>query len=249
MAEGIFVFVLGLIFGSFINAVLWRLRSGKSILLERSQCVYCARKLGLWDLFPIVSFLWLKGKCRYCRERISWQYPAIELAAALGVLGVYLWPVGNYEKIWLGGIYLLWLLIFVYDLRHFLIPDRFVIAGFVWVLGGLILIRPGNIVSGLTAGLTISAFFAALYFISKGKWIGGGDVKFGFLLGLWLGWPLGVLALFLAYIIGAVVGVALIGFKKLSLKSQVPFGPFLIAGSMVAYFFGNQMIDWYLNLF
>lgn len=249
MAEGIFVFVLGLIFGSFINAVLWRLHSGKSTLLERSQCVYCAHKLGLWDLFPIVSFLWLKGKCRYCRERISWQYPAIELSTALGFLGIYLSPENLHDKVFLGGIFFLWTLIFAYDLRHFLIPDSFILVSAIWIFGGLVLFHPENIKHGIIAGAGISAFFLLLYFISKGKWIGGGDVKFGFMLGLWLGWPLGVLALFLAYIIGAVAGVALIGFKKLSLKSQVPFGPFLIAGSMVAYFFGNQMIDWYLNLF
>src|SRR3989344_3782372 len=117
MATGILVFVLGLVLGSFINAFLWRFRTGRAIFWARSQCVYCDRQLGVGDLLPLISFFWLKGRCRYCRRRISWQYPLVELFSALGVWLIHIQSFDLYKQVWLSGLFLVWLAIFFYDAR------------------------------------------------------------------------------------------------------------------------------------
>lgn len=244
----IFVFVLGLIFGSFLNALIWRLYHKKSIVQGRSQCPHCQHKLGFWDLIPLASFIFLQGRCRYCHAKISWQYPAVELASALGFLLIGQMPLGLTEKVWLGGLFFLSLLIFVYDLKYLLIPDVAIILGVVWIAGYVLLLNRGQMISSLIAGLAASLFFFALYSLSQGRWLGGGDVKLGFLMGLFLGWPNILLALLLAYILGAIIGLGLLIFKKATLKSQVPFGPFLIAATVLVYVYGQEIVGRYTTL-
>lgn len=246
METGLF-FVLGLVLGSFANAVLWRLEKEKDILVSRSECTRCGHKLGFFDLIPLLSFLFLKGRCRYCRKKISWQYPAVELFFGLGVLFIYLYSRDIAESIFLTGVFLATFLIFIYDLRFLIIPDVLVLTGLIWVLLGKFWFFRGDVKIGFLTGLSIFVFFFLMRQLSKGKWVGGGDAKLGFILGLWLGWPLGFLGLFLAYVIGAAVGVGLMALKKVTLKSQVPFGPFLITGAWVAYSWGNEILKWYEN--
>lgn len=243
--ETVLVFVLGLVLGSFTNAVIWRLEKGKDILVSRSECVHCGRRLGFWDLVPVVSFLILGGRCRYCRQKISWQYPVVESASGLAVLYIYRYSGGLAQAIFLAGMFLVTLLIFVYDLKFLIIPDVLVVLGSAWVLaGGFWLASPLASGAAWTA-LAVFAFFFLMHKFSQGRWVGGGDAKLGFLLGLWLGWPLGILGLFLAYVTGAMVGLGLVAFKKVTLKSQMPFGPFLITGAWVAYVWGSRIMEWY----
>lgn len=248
-------FLFGLVIGSFLNALVWRMRVGKSFLWKRSQCPKCGHELSSLDLIPIFSFLFLFGKCRYCRRKISLQYPLVELftgflfilfylkaayflEAGLIPLNIYFWIT----------IFLNWFLIavlvaiFIYDARYGLIPDKFTVpAIFVAFLGNFLLGE--NIWNFALAALVGGGFFLVQYLISRGRWIGGGDIRLGILMGAILGYPNVILSLFLAYFIGAVYSLVLIAFKQKTLKSNIPFGPFLVAGTIIAMFLGERLMD------
>ena len=246
-------FLFGVLIGSFLNALVWRIFVGKKIFFDRSMCPKCKHKLVWYDNIPLFSFLFLKGRCRYCREKISWQYPLLELAS--GVLTAFVFYFYNSRSIvfplemW-RDIVIIWFLlfIFVYDLRYQLITDFSVLlpAGvlfffnlyFAWLTWQSMLF-------GLIFG---AGFFALQYIISKGAWIGGGDVRLAVFMAVILGFSNTLFALFLAYIIGAIVGVILIVNKKKKKMDAVPFGTFLTLATFVAMFWGDMIVNWYLSL-
>ena len=282
----IFLFLSGLAVGSFLNCVIYRLHTGESFLKGFSHCPHCRHKLNWRDLVPVLSFVFLKGKCRYCHQKISLQYPIIEISTAAIFLLIFnfqfsIWnqslsllviapqlsnqlqPYGeslsgsaifnflNLIYYWLISCFLI--IIFVYDLKHLIIPDKvvypaiaivffnnFLISGFRFQVSGFMI----NIYSALGA----AGFFFLIWFFSKGKWLGFGDVKLVFLMGLLLGFPNILSAVFLAFFIGAIMGIGLIAAGKKKLSSQVPFGPFLVFGTFLSLFLGDNFIDLYLNL-
>ena len=248
-----FIFVLGLLFGSFINALVYRLHTEQPFVRARSHCPHCKHTLGWLDLIPVLSWLTLKGNCRYCRLRISIQYPLVELATGLSFLLVYLagpttsWLYNLQLATWL--IFTVFLIIiFIYDLKYYLILDQIVLPAA--VIAFILNIFLGiswwvMLLSGLMAG----GFFLVQYLVSGGTWIGGGDIRLGFLMGLMLSWPATLAALFLAYVGGSIVGLALIAFSRKSWGSQVPFGTFLTAATFITMLYGRQLIDWYLGYF
>lgn len=238
----IFIFLLGLIIGSFLNCVIYRIEVKKSFLKGRSICPKCKHTLAWYDLIPILSFLTLEGKCRYCKKPISWQYPAVEfLTAAVFVWIFYFFGLPAAVFYWI--IASLLIIAFIYDLKHFIIPDRITFLGILLVL--MFRIKDATY---LEAAFGAMLFFLAIYLISRGKWMGFGDVKLAFLMGLLLGFPNILTALFFSFMIGAIAGIGLIAAKKKKLKSEVPFGPFLVAGTFIALFWGQQIIQWYINL-
>ncbi len=262
--------VLGLCFGSFVNALVWRMHERQktnnkkqitknnqlSIIHGRSMCPHCHHTLAWYDLLPVVSWLSLKGRCRYCHKPIGWQYPIVEITTALTFIISYLyWPYGFDAA----GITLLvfWLAILVgfmaltvYDLRWFMLPDKIVfpITGLgvlAIVLYVIIAGSPGYLIDPLVGGLSLFGLFYALFHASKGTWIGGGDVKLAFLLGLLAGGFLeSMLLLFVASIIGTAISLPFLVIKKLKAKSQIPFGPLLIMATFIVYLFGISLLDW-----
>ncbi len=249
------ILILGLLIGSFLNSVIWRISVKKSIADGRSICPKCKHELGVKDLIPVFSFVFLKGKCRYCKKGISWQYPLVELATGLIFFAISIFFFNNFPlMMFLLVISGCLIVIFVYDLKHFIIPDIVLVPAVVWSLiyriSEIIFITKdySQFIYFLLAIIIPCGFFLALYLLSKGTWIGFGDVKLGILLGLILGWPNILMGLFLSYLIGGIIGTGLIILKKKKIKSEVPFAPFLITGTMIAVFFGNRIIDWYLNL-
>ena len=266
----ILIFIFGLFIGSFLNCVIWRLHQKKSFLMERSICPHCKHQLAWFDLIPIISFILLKGKCRYCHKPISWQYPLVELATAF--LFILPFIVQNFvslpffrelivpEILYYFFFVSVSIIIFVYDLKYLIIPDKVLfpalfITFLYYLTRSLILFFYYSdqkafliLLYHLLSAISVSGFFLFLYLISKGKWIGFGDVKLSFFLGFVLGWPKVIPWIFLTYIIGGIIGIGLIVFKKKSLKSQIPFGPFLISASLIAFFFGNELLTYYLNL-
>ena len=241
------IFVFGLIFGSFLNCVIYRLHSGESFLKGRSFCPNCQHILSWPDLIPVFSFLILKGKCRYCHKPISLQYPLVELATGTVFLLIF-WNLefGIWDLLFRLLISCFLIIIFVYDLKHYIIPDQVIYPAI--VIAFLYNIHQFTIDNFLSAFGAV-AFFLMLVVISHEKWLGWGDVKLAFLMGLFLGWPKILLALFLAFFIGAIIGIGLIIAGKKTLKSEIPFGPFLVSGTFLALFFGPKILDWYLNLF
>jgi len=239
------VFISGLAIGSFLNCVIYRLEVGKSFLKGRSYCPNCRHQLSWQDLIPVFSFLFLHGECRYCKKSISWQYPLVEIATAiLFVMAAYFsFPDFLATGYWLLVTSLL-VVIFIFDLKHFIIPDGAVYSAIalscVWALAS------GQIFNAVSA-IGAALFFLAIFLLSRGRWMGFGDVKLSFFMGLFLGFPNISAALFLAFLIGAIMGVCLILFGKKKFSSEVPFGPFLIAGTFLALFFGEKLINWYLG--
>ena len=254
----VIVFIFGLIFGSFLNVLIWRMHAGESVLTGRSHCSKCRHILGPAELVPVVSFLFQKGKCRHCGKPISWQYPLVELSTAILFLIAYLpydlrFTTYNFfllARSWF--IIATLIVIFVYDLKYYLILDKIIYPAAAVVVITLPLIYGGEItwwgiLSPLIAGVLGGGFFLLQYVISKGKWIGGGDIKMGALMGLILGiGGLGV-ALFFAYTVGAIVGLGLVALRKKTMKSQVPFGTFLTAGTVFAMFWAEPILNCYLN--
>lgn len=242
--------------------------------MNRSHCPKCKHQLAWYDNIPLFSYLFLLGKCRYCKKKISIQYPTVEfVVAVLFVLAFYInfssQTIDSYllyldiSFINLNFIVLMlrdWIVIsimtivFIYDLRWYLILDKVMIPSVIVVLlinfylgyfGG----EPWRNLWNLSISAIIGGgFFLSQFVISRGKWIGGGDIRFGFLMGLILGFPGILVALMLAYISGAIIGVALIAVGKKKMSSQVPFGVFLATATIVSLFWAENIIEWYWNL-
>lgn len=248
----ILLFVLGLSVGSFINALAYRLHEKKPIVNDRSLCPLCAHRLSWYDLIPLVSFAILLGRCRYCRNRISWQYPLVELLTGI----VFILPFMGYGLRVTGYDFLIsyyifvfiLLLIFTYDLRYMLIPDSISIPAIIIVF--LIQTTYYKLLTTnyLLAAFIASGFFLFQFFVSRGRWIGGGDIRLGFLMGLMLGSPVIIAALMLAYILGAIVTLPLVALGRHTMKSQIPFGAFLTIATIAGLVWGNEIIQWYMSI-
>jgi len=250
----IFILFFGLVVGSFLNSIIYRLSTDESFLFKRSSCPHCKHQLSWQDLIPIFSFLILRGKCRYCKKPISWQYPLVELTTAI----LFLSPIinGSPTSIKLGDLFFYWIftsfliIIFVYDLKYYIIPDKVIYPAIgIAFLYQIIIHNSQFILQYLISAFGAAAFFLVIVLVSRGKWMGVGDIKLAFFIGLFLGWSNILVALFLAFFIGAIIGVGLIVTGKKTLKSEVPFGPFLVAGTFIALFWGENIINWYLRLF
>lgn len=250
------IFLFGLAVGSFLNSIIHRLHTGEGFLISRSHCPHCKHILKWKDLIPLISFLLLKGKCRYCKKPVSLQYPLVELGT--GILFVLIFA----QNITLGldsfttlqlFYYLLitcfLIVIFIYDLKHFLIPDKIIYPAIIVTFLYNIFYSYSTlhtsyfILNTLGAAFLSSAFFLSIVLISREKWMGLGDVKLSFFLGLFLGFPKVLIALFLAFFLGALVGLILILTGKKTLKSKVPFAPFLITGTFLTLFLEEVIFD------
>jgi len=259
------IFIFGLVFGSFLNVVIFRLHTKDSIVNSRSKCLFCSRQLAWYDLFPVFSFLSLRGKCRYCKKKISWQYPLVEIAAGIVFAALFSQIFQKYDFAWgnvlnflcLAFIFFALIVIFVFDLRHYIIPDEVVFpaigASFLLLLSKAFLPDAQSdlplFYDYFGAAIFAGGFFLFLIWITQGKGMGGGDVKLGFLLGLTVGLANTLLTLFIAFCSGATVGIFLIVCGKKKMKSMLPFGPFLIFGFLISYFWGSEIIGWYWGTF
>jgi len=265
------VALFGLMVGSFLNAFDYSLKSKKPIIKRRSECPKCKHKLKTIDLIPVFSYLFQQGNCRYCKKPISVQYPVVEIITAF-IFAAIFWllfltsgslnlAVVSYTQV----IQLLFLffavsaliLIVIADLREMIIPDEIVIPAiyvslaFAFIFPFLSGMPPTEAITKffyyLLAAVIGSGFFYSMILISKGKWMGGGDVKLAILMGLVLGWPLILLALFVSFISGSIFGVSLIIANKKKFADTIPFGPFLVLGTLFALFWGETVLKWYLG--
>ena len=203
----------------------------------------------LFDVFTVLSFVFLRGRCRTCHKKISWQYPVVELTCALtfGLLALnYQSPVSNVQ-FWIQLVFASFLIVIaMFDLKHYLILDKVVWPGI--ILAAISGIWGGHFVPSLLAGAGLALFFLLQYLLSQGRWIGLGDVKLGLFLGLVFGWPLTLTCIALAYFSGAAVGVLLIGLKRKQLSSQLPFGAFLGFSGIIVLIWGPAITGWYAKL-
>jgi prepilin signal peptidase PulO-like enzyme (type II secretory pathway) len=249
--------LFGLLFGSAINAIVWRLNVGRSWVRGRSQCPDCGHTLAARDLVPVLSWLMLGGKCRYCHKPIQ-DHPVVEVVTALAFgLSVYaLNPVSLHDWVQLG----FWLLMLVmliilaaYDARWMILPDQvmvpLIVTAVLYAAFEMMSRTPPQFVSGpLVAAFLTSGAFLLLGILTRGRAIGGGDVKLAFAMGLILGLKGTAVALLLAFDVAAAIGILLIILKFRTRKDQIPFGPFLVLGTIVAYLYTTEIVDWYLRL-
>ncbi|MFA4830692.1 MAG: prepilin peptidase [Patescibacteria group bacterium] len=253
----VLIFIVGTMFGSFLNAYLWRVRAGRSVWKGRSMCTYCKNKINWFDNIPIISFFILRAKCRSCKKPIFWQYPSVELWMGLAFVFIaahYPLVIDHWSLI-ITRWFIIWFLtlIFLYDLKYQEILNRFTLipAGILFLIK--IVFSLQSPVFFIALDMLLGAFIASGFFllqftISKGKWIGGGDVRLGVFMGVILGWKLTILALLIAYILGAVVGIILLILAKKKQDSQIAFGTFLSVATLIAMFWGEGILGWYLGL-
>ncbi len=243
------IFILGLIIGSFLNAVIFRLKEDESFIGGRSRCMHCSHALSWLDLVPVFSFIFLRGRCRYCKKQISFQYPLVELitATVFALIAYNLQPTTYNLNFWFSCVMAsFFIVIAVYDYKHYLILDKIVFPAL-----GLVTIYnifSGNFIEGLLGAAMVAGFFAAQYYLSKGRWIGFGDVKLGLVLGSLLGVKLGIIMLIVAYCLGAIVGIFLIAVGRKKLGSELPFGVFLSFSAIIMMIVGQRLAEWYFNL-
>src|SRR4051812_16958649 len=242
--------LFGLLIGSFLNVVAWRLPRGESLIKPRSKCPGCGTQLKAYDNIPVFSWLVLRGKCRGCGEKISARYPVVEaITAALYVFVVAL-KFDDVEQMVLGLVLVTFLVpIAVIDLDVKKIPNKLTAPAAVLavVLGAVL--APSELPEQLAAGAGALLFFLLPTLIHQ-KGMGMGDVKLVGVLGLYLGRAV-VPAVFIALVLGVVVGAAVIASKGVSngRRTKVPFGPFLAIGALIAFFVGNDLMDSYLDRF
>ena len=241
------VFVAGTVVGSFLNVVILRTRVKTSVADGRSKCMSCQTALSPRDLVPVLSFCALRGKCRSCKVPISIQYPLVELSAGILFLLAFLNDGLGLSFVRDIAFVSTLIVIFVFDLRYMEIPDQFTIPAMVFAfLANLYL--GFSFVSLIAGAIVAGGFFLMQYVLSKGTWIGGGDIRLGALMGLMLGLPSTVAALFVAYVVGAVYAAWLIATKKGGANTQVPFGTFLTVATVVGMFWGEGIVGWYFGL-
>jgi leader peptidase (prepilin peptidase) / N-methyltransferase len=241
--------VLGLIFGSFLNVVAYRLPRGESLARPASRCPGCDTPIKPYDNVPVVSWLALRGRCRSCKAAIAWRYPLVELATAL-LLALTVVVVGPNQDVWLGLAFVLLLVpVTVIDIDFRIIPNNLMILGTVVALVILALTRPGDIPEHLIAAVAAGGFLLIAAIAYPGG-MGMGDVKLAFVMGLFLGRDVGV-AMLAGLLAGSLIGAAVIARKgtKEGRKTAIPFGPFLALGGLVGLLAGEPVVDWYLRTF
>ena len=246
--------LLGLAIGSFLNVVIGRLRSGESGWRSRSQCPECHAVLRPSELIPLFSFVVLRGRCRSCKKPISWQYPIVEFSTAALFLTSYGLHGGSAGLLGGGLLSVLrdWLFIagltvvFVIDLLDMVVFDSVTIpmAVLAFIFSLATGAKPLNL---LLAALVGGGFFLVQYAVSRGRWIGGGDIRIGAMMGMMLGFPGVLLALFVSYVIGALTALGLMAAGKAKWSSQMAFGTFLSASTALVLFFGQRLLAWYAS--
>lgn len=239
-----FFFIFGVVFGSFYNVVGLRIPNGQSIVWPGSHCPNCNKILSIYELIPLISFLLQKGKCRNCYTKISPIYPLFELLT--GFLFVFSFVHFGFTTELIVSLTLIsmFIIITVSDIKYMIIPDKVLLFFAPILVIERIIIPIGKWWNPLLGAATGFSLLLLITVVSKGG-MGGGDIKLFAVLGLILGWKLVLLAFFLSTLFGAVFGLIGMLFKKVERGKPMPFGPYIALGTLVSYFYGEVLIDWY----
>lgn len=248
----ILLFVFGLAMGSFLNSWVWRTQENIK-LKGRSMCIHCHKKIAWYENIPLLSYIFLCGKCNLCKHKIPYHYFLAELVTGLAFVFVAYFHTNHSSldasHFFRDVIFLMVLIaIFIYDALYkqilVMLVWTGVVFGFVMNYFFIGLSWQSMLLGAVIAG----GFFLLQYILSSGRWIGGGDVRLGVLMGVWLGWQGALVALFLSYIIGAIFSMTLLLLGTKKMKSEIPFGTFLSIGTFIALYYGKEIINWYINL-
>jgi leader peptidase (prepilin peptidase)/N-methyltransferase len=247
-----FIFLMGLCIGSFLNVCIYRLPESKSIVHPRSMCPNCDTLIPFYDNIPLFSYLWLKGQCRRCKVKISMRYPMVELLGGLVALGTYL-RFGLTIETLIYYVFIAALLVVTFiDLDHRIIPDVITLPG-IPICFAASFALPAITYKDALFGILIgggSLFLVAWVYtiLTKKEGMGGGDIKLLAMMGAIVGWQGVLFTIFVASLVGTLAGFAVMLQSRKGMKLAVPFGPFLSIGSITYIFFGTELVTWYLNL-
>lgn len=242
--------LLGLIWGSFLNVVAYRVPRRESLAYPPSHCPACDHRLGVLDLFPVLSFLAMKGKCRYCGNPISWQYPIVELLTGGGFAAIWLLlqpmdTVGMMLVVLHWLFYSLLVVIFIVDYQEMIIPDEFNLGIAILAIAKMMILQSYR--QELLGLAVCGASILLIVILTNG--MGMGDAKMFAALGLWFGFKNGIFVLFLSIILGAILSILLLATKIKSRKDRIPFGPFISLAAVIGIFLAEPIIAWYFQLF
>lgn len=246
-------FIFGSCVGSFLNVVIDRMMRGESII-GRSYCDHCGSPLGVLDLVPILSFVGLGARCRHCGKNISWQYPIVEsITAVLFALCVYVQAAGNILAFPLLAYWYfliaIAIVVAVVDFKYSLIPTTFVFFGsLVALFFSYFMLTPAVFVEHVLSAFGAGILFLVIVVLTRGRGMGSGDIVLGFLMGMVLGLKGTLLALFAAFFSGAVIALLLVALGKKKFGQTVPFAPFLVLGFLLALFWTDEVLGWYLGM-
>ncbi len=244
----VFNFILGAVIGSFLNVLIYRIPKNESILKPPSRCPVCGHRLKWYDMVPIFSYIFLKGKCRYCGAKISARYPLIEALTGFAFVGVglrYGWSLQFFEYITFSALLIT---VAFTDIFDGVVPDIVVIPGAITGLVFSLLRGKAIFLSSIYGMLFLFGFFVLVILITRGG-MGEGDATFGAMIGAFLGFKFSVAMLVIAFIIGAIVGILLITVFKKKGEDAIPFGPYLALSAYIMVLFGYKILLFYFKLF
>lgn len=240
------IFGIGLIWGSFLNVCIYRVPRGESILFPHSYCPSCGKRLKVRDLIPLLNYLWLRARCRYCGSSISPLHPIVELFTGLLFAAAYL--RFGISTLLIKALFLISvsLVVSFIDLEHYIIPDKIIIFALSGGAAFVMFSHDPSLVSALAGFISGALFLLVLALISRGG-MGGGDIKFAAVIGLCLGWPGGLFAVILGCLLAGLAGLTLVLSKVKSRKDTIPFAPFLAAGTLIIVHSGIDIVSWYFS--
>jgi len=247
------LFLLGTMIGSFLSVVISRIhRQKKGIFFGRSECPSCSSKLCFGDLIPILSYIVNKGRCKHCKKPIGAWYILLELFTGIMLVLLYLkFPFTDLNTsiiyIYFGVISIFLTGILFYDLKFMEIPEVFTYPAIFLIFIYTLITNPAGISEMVIGGAVAALFFGAQVWISKEKWLGAGDTQVGILIGMLLGWKILLVCLLISYLSGSLISMTLLIGGKVTGKTQIPFAPFLVFGTFICIFFGNYILDLYLQ--
>jgi leader peptidase (prepilin peptidase) / N-methyltransferase len=243
---------LGALIGSFLNVCIYRLPRGESIAWPGSHCPSCGKAIEFYDNIPVLSYLWLAGRCRACRDPISIRYPLVEAVNIAGYLTI-LWMFGpTWTTVLYAILFSALLVVTGTDLTHKIIPNVVTLPGIVLGLIGGATVLPVGLINALLGvviggGILWALALASPYFFGK-EGMGGGDIKLLAMIGAFLGWKPALLTIMIGSLTGSVIGISLIALRFMKRDEYIPFGPFLVLGALLSMFFAQPLLDWYQGL-
>lgn len=247
------IIVIGLVIGSFLNVCIYRIQKHVSILKPRSHCPNCKHQLKIWENIPVLSYLLLRGKCSNCNIKISSRYPLVEILTSLVFVVIYYNFDISVETFSLIVFFSIVIIITFIDIDVQLIPNNLLIISILPIIAFMLFSPSNSYLSHINGAILLALLFLIIgYFgklIYKVDSMGMGDVKYAAVIGLLLGWQKGILAFIIAFFSAAVIIVIVSMYKKLSRKQRIPFGPFLSIGCFVAFFWGTNILNWYLGFY
>jgi prepilin signal peptidase PulO-like enzyme (type II secretory pathway) len=256
----LFIFLLGLIFGSFLTSFPYRLLAGESMPKGRSRCPLCTHQINWYDNIPLISYFFLKGKCRNCKKPIPWIYPLIEFLTAISFVFIFntflscealssspfctiSFSIGLFALPFFFFLVVSLFALFITDMEEQIIPDE--LSFLLFIVSFFVLVGSGTdaVYSSLLAGFLSALFLLLLHLGTLGRGMGLGDVKLALSLGLILGWPYVVVWLMGSFVLGAVIGVLLIAFGQAKFGKHIAFGPFLVLSFFIVFVFGDKLVS------